>query len=320
MEVENEAIILSAMGKISELRFDSKVSLLNWLKDNLSKYLIHTQYYIDAEKKDSVKITMEEKYMNSLARRETIMSSISNITTQLPKYVIGCIIATTVCSSLLLSFYQMLETTSPYIRLSWRSLINMFLFAPLLGYEYYKNQLIRDKMTDGKNLATLLLCIFFAAMGSLCQVVALQYTFISHVFLFSGMVSIVLLFWKLIKRLPVSPIEIAGILVAIIGAVTISQSGDMINKVGGANYVYIGDLIAFLSSVFGAFNLQILPVLLKTYSEGTFLMIYNLTCYIIAFLALFLYGHPFEFSTNPQIGLFGFFTLKYLYCILYFFI
>lgn len=69
-------------------------------------------------------------------------------------------------------------------------------------------------------------------------------------------------------------------------------------------------MIAFMGSVFGAFNLQVLSPLLKVYHEGTFLVLSNIVTYFIAILAMITYGEQYQYGTDNLTGLFGFFHIK----------
>ena len=68
----------------------------------------------------------------------------------------------------------------------------------------------------------------------------------------------------------------------------------------------MGDMIAFLGSVFGAFNLQILAPLLQVYREGIYVVLSNLCVYFISLTALLFSEDDYTFGVNPKTGLFGF--------------
>lgn len=157
--------------------------------------------FVDEEKKDSVKLTCEENYLNSLARRQTIVKSIQHVTYELPKLVVICLLISIVCSSFLLPFFKMLECPSPFIKAAWRAGINTVLFLPMMIRELMKYRGNIKNLFALKNILSILLCQIFGTMTMICQLIAMQYTYVSHVLLFSGMVSIVFMFWKLIKRL-----------------------------------------------------------------------------------------------------------------------
>lgn len=180
------------------------------------------------------------------------------------------------------------------------------MFVPLAVYEVrvYGEGIM--KLFSPKNLSLVLLCQVYNTLGCLCQLIAIQHTYSSHALLFSGMASIVLLFWKIVKRLPITTYEIGGILIAVLGSVLITQSGGGSSGDYTKRDIIVGDLIAFLGSVFSAFNLQILSPLLQIYRDGIYIVQANIASAAISLLSLFLAGETCEFSFDPTVGFFGF--------------
>eukprot|EP01022_Parablepharisma_sp_SALTPOND_P010271 TRINITY_DN1422_c0_g1_i2.p2 TRINITY_DN1422_c0_g1~~TRINITY_DN1422_c0_g1_i2.p2 ORF type:complete len:248 (+),score=18.24 TRINITY_DN1422_c0_g1_i2:463-1206(+) len=214
------------------------------------------------------------------------------------------------CGALSLPMCKLMGSQSPYLISAWRCATCALLFLPLAFYEvkHYGDGV--SKLFTTKNILLVVLCQVYNTLFVLCQLVAMQYTFTSHVLLFSGMISIVLLFWKIVKRLPITAMEIGGILVAILGSVLITQtSGSESNYTQQS--IIVGDLIAFLGSVFGAFNIQLMAPLMQFYRDGIYLVQSNMASCLLSIGALCLSGDRFSISFDPNYGLLGFLHPRY---------
>ena len=144
------------------------------------------------------------------------------------------LIVCTVCGALALPLCKMLGQVSPYLICAWRCIVSVLVSLPLAAYEIHTYGTGVVKLFSVKNLLLIVLCQVYSTLFSLCQLIAVQYTFSCHALLFSGMTSIVLIFWKIAKRwvnlcydsrLPITTFEIAGILCAVLGSVIITQNG-----------------------------------------------------------------------------------------------
>lgn len=73
----------------------------------------------------------------------------------------------------------------------------------------------------------------------------------------------------------------------------------------------MGDLIAFLGSVFGAFNLQIVAPLLQVYKMGFYIVISNVFVLLLSVFSIVIAEEHFTFGFDPSTGLFGFLHPSY---------
>ena len=129
-----------------------------------------------------------------------MFKAIQDITLELSNRIITCIIASIIGISLVLPFFTVFDSPSPFVKCFWGSVISALLFLPLMIFELIKYRGNKAELTNLNNVSNLVLCISFGGMTTLCQLIALEFTYCCHVLLFSGMVSIILIFWKLIKR------------------------------------------------------------------------------------------------------------------------
>jgi drug/metabolite transporter (DMT)-like permease len=296
--IANEEQREQAMEEIKQrflaLPFDTKITLVNWCKE-----------FVNNERRGSVPFNLEEDYLNSIARKQSILQSMMHIAPLLPKFVILAIVVSTICSSLVIPFFKILICDSPYLPMSWRAVVNVVFCLPFMIKEMRIHGDGVKKLFSTKNVLTILLCQVFGVLQGACQLLALRITYSSHVLLFSGMASVVLFFWKIVKRLPITSLEILGIIIALTGAAIISKGSS-----GGGGYsandIVMGDLIAFLGSVFGAFNLQILAPLLQFYQTGIYIVLSNVCVIFLGVIATLLSGFPLSPGFDPNTGLFGF--------------
>jgi len=290
-----------------KLPFDTKITLVNWCKELLNN-----------ERRGSVAFNLEEDYLNSIVRKQSMLQSIMHIAPMLPKYVIPCIVISTISGALLIPFFKMVTCGSPYLLTSWKALATILVALPMMIHEIHKYGEGVNKLFSAKNILMILLCQIFGVLQMFCQLFAMKITYSSHVLLFSGMASVVLFFWKIIKRLPVGNLEIAGIIIAIAGSVIISQGGSS----GVGDYtpqqILMGDLISFLGSVFGAFNLQILAPLLQFYQIGIYIVISNGCVFAIAIFSIITSGFSMTYGFDPLTGFWGFLHPSYFLSVLTF--
>ena len=156
--------------------------------------------FLDNERRGSIGYDLEEDYLNSIARRQSIIQSVEHIAPSIPGYIVGCIVLSTVCSALLLPFFTMVKSSSSYLFTAWRAQINILFFVPFFIRELLKYKEGVRKLFSLKNVLTILLCQVFGVMQTFCQLIAMSHTFSSHVLLFSNMTSVVFIFWKIVKR------------------------------------------------------------------------------------------------------------------------
>ncbi len=258
---------------------------------------------------------MEDDYLAINLRRQSIVQSMQHVAEDTSLLVKIFLAVCTICGGLALPMCKMVGNHSPYMISAWRCAMVSILFIPVVYYEVRKYGEGVAKLFSLKNLLMILLSQVYNTMYVLCQLVALQYTFTSHVLLLSGMISIVLLFWKIIKRLPVTTMELGGILVSIMGSFLITRSGG--NEGTYTQHgIIVGDLIAFLGSVFGAFNLQVIAPILQFYRDGIYVIQSNFSSCLLSFVAVWLSGDKCEFSFNPEYGVFGFLHPSYCFVLL----
>jgi len=233
-----------------------------------------------------------------------------HIVEDLPVYIIILLIVCTLSAALSLPLCKMMGNHSAYLLSTWRCALVVLFFLPYAYYEVrtYGQGII--KLFSLKNILLIILSQVYNTLYMLCQLVAMQYTFTSHVLLFSGMISIVLLFWKLVKRLPITTLELGGILVSILGSVIITQTSSNTGSYT-KHSIIVGDLISFLGSVFGAFNFQVIAPLLQYYRDGIYAVQANSSSCFLSFCALMLSGEKWEISFDPIIGIFGFLHPSY---------
>ena len=282
-----------------KLPFDTKITLVNWCKDLMNN-----------ERRGSASFNMEEDYLNSIARRQSIINSVMHIAPLLPGFVIVAIVVSTICTALIIPFFKMITCGSPYLMSAWKALITVLFSLPLMIHEMRKYGDGVNKLFSVKNMLTVLLCQVFSVLQTFCQLIAMRMTYSSHVLLFSGMASVVLFFWKIIKRLPVTSLEIAGILIALFGSAVISQSGGGSSSEYSAHDIVAGDMICFLGSVFSAFNFQILAPLLQVYRIGIYLVLSNSWVFMISLVSVFFSGFSMSFGLDAMTGFFGFLNPK----------
>lgn len=294
-EEEREQLVEDIRGKFLKLPFDTKITLVNWCKE-----------FLNNERKGSMPLNIEEDYLNSIARKQSIIQSVVHVAPLLPWFVIVAIVVSTISSSLVIPFFKILICDSPYLATAWRTVINIVVCLPLMIKEIRKYGDGVNKLFSTKNILTILLCQVFGVMGGFCQLLALKITYSSHVLLFSGMASIVLFFWKIIKRLPITSMEILGIIIALSGAAIISKGSGSGSGEYSPQEIVMGDMIAFLGSVFGAFSLQILAPLLQFYQTGVYIILSNICSFFLALAATALVGFPMTYGFDAHTGLFGF--------------
>ncbi len=70
--------------------------------------------------------------------------------------------------------------------------------------------------------------------------------------------------------------------------------------------IIVGDLISFLGSVFGAFNLQVLSPLLQFYREGVYIVLSNICVVVLSLMSVVPAGYSLSFGFDPETGIFGF--------------
>lgn len=97
---------------------------------------------------------------------------------------------------------------------------------------------------------------------------------------------------------------------AVIGSVLITQTKE---QKGGYSQkdIILGDLIAFLGSVFLGFNLQIISPLMQFYRDGIYMVQSNTAGMIVSYIALSLSDDTWYFSFDKDRGLFGFLHPSY---------
>eukprot|EP01022_Parablepharisma_sp_SALTPOND_P005741 TRINITY_DN1234_c0_g1_i2.p1 TRINITY_DN1234_c0_g1~~TRINITY_DN1234_c0_g1_i2.p1 ORF type:complete len:658 (-),score=52.87 TRINITY_DN1234_c0_g1_i2:4098-6071(-) len=157
-EEENEQALEDIRMRFLKLPFDTKVTLINWCKDMLNN-----------ERKGSVPFNLEEDYLNSIARKQSILQSVIHVAPLLPWFVIVCILLATVCGALIIPFFKMITCDSPYLASAWRSIINVLFAAPLMIHEIRKYGSGVNKLFSTKNMLTVLLCQVFGVMQFFCQ-------------------------------------------------------------------------------------------------------------------------------------------------------
>jgi len=294
-EEQGEEIMEDIKQRFLTLPFDTKITLVNWCKE-----------FVNNERRGSIPFNLEEDYLNSIARKQSIIQSMMHIAPLLPKFVIVAIVVSTICSSLVIPFFKILICDSPYLPMSWRAVVNVTFCLPFMIKEIRQHGESVNKLFSTKNILTILLCQIFGVLQGACQLLALRITYSSHVLLFSGMASVVLFFWKIVKRLPITSLEVLGIIIALTGAGVISKGSSGGGGDYSANDIVMGDLIAFLGSVFGAFNLQILAPLLQFYQTGIYIVLSNTCVIFLGLTATLLSGFPLTLNFQPNTGLFGF--------------
>lgn len=120
--------------------------------------------------------------------------------------------------------------------------------------------------------------------------------------------------------------EVLGILIAMVGSAIIAGGGsssggsDKSGTIDNSNYsfvdghnIVVGDLIAFLGSVFGAFNLQVLAPLLQFYREGIYLVLSNICVIVLSLISVSSAGYGLSPGFDGQTGVLGFLNPKYLH-------
>jgi len=299
-DTEAEKVLENIRQQFVRLPFDTKITLVNWCKDALN-----------SERRGSIAIDIEEDYLNSIARKQSMIQSIMHVAPMLPKFVIPCIVIGTISGALIIPFFKMIPCGSPYLLTYWKAIVTILVTLPLMFHEMKRYGDGVNKMFSLKNMLMVMLCQIFGVLQMFCQLFAMKMTYSSHVLLFSGMASVVIFFWKLIKRLPVTTLEIAGIIIAIFGSVLISQSGGTKGGDYTSQEILLGDLISFLGSVFSAFNLQILAPLLQFYQTGIYIVISNGCVIIIALFSLFSSGYSMSLGFDPVSGMWGFLHPSY---------
>ncbi len=129
-----------------------------------------------------------------------MIQSVEHTVPFLPWTIIAAVVVTTICNAIVLPFFKLITCSSPYLATGWRALINIIFGMPLMWHEMRKYGEGVNKLFSMKNILTILLCQVFGVLQTFCQLIALKLTYSSHVLLFSGMASVVLFFWKIIKR------------------------------------------------------------------------------------------------------------------------
>ncbi len=221
----------------------------------------------------------------------------------------------TVCGSCMMPMFKRLSAVSPYIRNAWRALLITICFIPFVVYEYRKDAARVRGMITWKTTATVFICQFFGTITSLLQIAALAFTFSSHVLLFSGLISIVLLMWKVLRRMPITRMEIAGIAVAILGSYILTQEGDVKGGYSKRSIVF-GDFLSLLASITGAISLQMTAPLMQVFTEGMYASYANLICFLISILCLYVMGGKLTYDLDPVYGILGCFSgSNFLLCV-----
>lgn len=301
-EEEKEQLLEEIRQRFLMLPFDTKITLVNWCKE-----------FLNNERKGSIAFNLEEDYLNSIARKQSILQSMMHIAPLLPWFVIPSIVISTLSSSLVIPFFKILICDSPYLATAWRGVINIIFCLPFMLKEMKQYRDGIRKLFSMKNILTILLCQIFGVLQGFCQLIALKITFSSHVLLFSGMASVVLFFWKIVKRLPITSMEIIGIIIALSGAAIIAKGSGTSGGDYTAQEIIMGDMIAFLGSVFGAFNLQILAPILQFYHTGIYIIISNTWVFILGIISTLLVGFPLTFGFDAHTGVFGFLNTQYAF-------
>jgi len=266
--------------------------------------------YLDNVRKGSVHFDLEEDYMSINMRRQSILQSMQHISQEAGWFIKALLAICTVSASLSLPLCKMMNMESAYLLSAWRLSVLVIAFIPLMVYELRIYGEGVRKLFSAKNVSFVIMAQIYNTLASLCQLIAMKYTYTSHVLLFSGMVSIVLLFWKVVKRLPIATLEIAGIIVSVIGSVLITQTKE---QKGGytQDNIILGGLIAFLGSVFLAFNVQLLAPLMQFYRIGIYMVQSNIVGTIVSIISLQLAGDTWYFSFDKERGVFGFLHPSY---------
>jgi len=206
--------------------------------------------------------------------------------------------------------FKFLDGPSPYLKNSWRAFLIMIFMLPLFYFEWRsKSERIKRDMFAGVNILKTFIVQFFGTLTSLCQIAALNYTFSSHVLLFSGMISIVLLIWKIICRKPVTYLELAGIAVSMCGSFIMTQGKEVTGGYSRKSII-IGDLLSFLASILGAISLQMNAPLMQIYTTGVFAVISNIFIWIISIACLYIVGGSIQYNIDSMYGAFGFLNPK----------
>ena len=158
IEQESEKLIQDIRQKFLQLPFDTKISLVNWCKE-----------FLNNERKGSVPFNYEDEYLNSIARKQTIIQSVVHIAPLLPWFVIVAITVSTIASSLMIPFFKMIVCDSPFLASGWRAMINVLFGLPFMIRELrlYKDSV--GKLFSVKNILTILLCQVFGVLQGLCQ-------------------------------------------------------------------------------------------------------------------------------------------------------
>lgn len=151
-------------------------------------------------RKGSVQFNLEEDYLNQIARRQSILQSVEHIAPMIPWFVKLSVVVYVIGAALVIPFMKMIHGPSAFMLSTWRGWINISFFLPFLFREFAQSPHDNGKMFSIKNLLTVLLAQIFGVLATFCQLIAMRFTYSSHVLLFSGMISVVLLLWKIVKR------------------------------------------------------------------------------------------------------------------------
>jgi hypothetical protein len=127
-------------------------------------------------------------------RRQSILQSMQHVSQEAGWFVKLLLAICTISASLALPMCKLMNVESIYVLSAWRFSTVVILFIPLMIYELKKYGEGVKKLFSPKNISFVIMAQIYNTLTTFCQLVTMQYTYTSHVLLFSRMVSIVLLF------------------------------------------------------------------------------------------------------------------------------
>lgn len=194
----------------------------------------------------------------------------------------------------------------PFMKLFWRSTASVLVFLPLAVWSLVEDGFPRLKT---RTMFLFLSCALSYSLFMMTFLWALSHTSIGHAYIFNNCHSLIIVIGRLLLGRYVSQFEGIGTGIGIIGGTITTFEHSTFS--GGsssstiAEVTLAGDLVALLGAIGGVLYLITAKKLRSEMDMSVLLTGVFFVSGLLHFPMFSLLEIPFEFSTNPTIGLFG---------------
>ncbi|GLE04241.1 hypothetical protein PINS_up013152 [Pythium insidiosum] len=199
---------------------------------------------------------------------------------------------------------DMQRGVDPFLKLFWRSSASLLVFLPLAAVTLYDHGLPR---LTTQLLFHFLSCSIGYAVFLMTFLWSLSHTSIGHAYIFNNCHSLIMVMGRLVVGEYVSQFEGLGTGIGILGGIvtTLDRSSVVTGDASVAHVSLAGDLVALVGAVGGVVYLVTAKRLREKVDVVLVLSGVFVVTTLLHFPVLSLLEIPYELSTDPTIGLFG---------------